>query len=41
MQWVGRLNKFCLAPDKRGRALKIEFREFMSSEPRRQIFQWP
>ncbi len=38
MKWVGRLNKFCLPPDKRGRALKIEFREFMSREPRRQIF---
>ena len=38
MKWVGGLDKFCPPPDKRGRALKIEFREFMSREPCRQIF---
>jgi hypothetical protein len=38
MKWVGGLDKFCPPPDKPGRALKIEFREFMSREPCRQIF---
>ena len=38
MKWVGGLDKVCPPPDKGGRSLKIEFREFMSREPCRQIF---